>query len=79
MNAYNSEEDIIQNLKDAGCSDKEIKKLITLYKEGKKEEIYRIMEKHRQNILKNVHKNEKQINCIDYFIYQMKRGENSEK
>ena len=73
MNIYNSEQEIIQNLKDAGCDNKQIHKLIELYKQGSKDKIYKILEKHRKNILNKVHKNEKQINCIDYFIYQMER------
>ncbi len=74
MDVYNSEQDIIQNLKDAGCDDKQIQELQELYEQGQKEKMHKILEKHRKNILDKVHKNEKQIDCIDYFIYQMERG-----
>ncbi len=74
MDAYSSEENIIQNLKDAGCSAAQIQELIELYKQGKKEKILKILDKHRKNVLDKVHKNEKQIDCIDYFIYQMKEN-----
>ena len=73
MKIYNSDEDIIQNLKDAGCSNSQIQELLELYKQGKKQRIYAILDKHRKNILTKVHKEEKQIDCIDYFIYQMER------
>ena len=73
MNVYKSEKDIIQNLKDAGCSETQIQEIMKLYK------INFIMEKHRNNVLNDVHKCEKQIDCIDYFIYQMKRGDTNEK
>lgn len=73
MNENISEENLLQNLKDAGCNSNRIEKIIELYRQGKKEEICRILEKHRENILSNIHKNEKQIDCIDYFIYQMKK------
>lgn len=79
MDISKTEKDIIQNLKDAGCGNKQIEEIITLYKKGKKEKIYEILEKHRTNILNKVHRNEEQISCVDYFIYQMKRGEGSEK
>lgn len=59
MKAYIADKDIIQNLIDAGCSKKQVKELITLYKDGKKDKIYKIMEKHRNNILNDVHKSEK--------------------
>ena len=79
MNAYNSEEDIIQNLKDTGCNSKQIQELIELYSAGKIDKIYSIMESYRNKVLNNIHKNEKQIECIDYFIYQMERGEKNGK
>ena len=44
-----------------------------LYKSGKKDIVCKILENHRKCVLDNVHKNEKQIDCIDYFIYQMKK------
>lgn len=79
MNAYNFEEDIIQNLKDTGCNSKQIQELIELYRAGKIDKIYSIMESYRNKVLNNIHKNEKQIECIDYFIYQMERGEKNGK
>lgn len=79
MNAYNSEEDIIQNLKDTGCNSKQIQELIELYRAGKIDKIYSIMESYRNKVLNNIHKNEKQIECIDYFIHQMERGEKNGK
>lgn len=69
-----SEQELIQNLKDAGCDNKQIEELIELYKQGKKDEICKILEKHRKNVLNTVHKKEKQIDCIDYFIYHMEKN-----
>ena len=43
MDVYNSEQDIIQNLKDAGCNNKQAQKLMELYKQGKKDEIHKIL------------------------------------
>lgn len=73
MKPYNSEGDIIHNLKDAGCTNKQIQEIIELYKNGKKEKICRILAEHRKSILNNVHKNEKQINCLDYFVYHIEK------
>lgn len=36
MKAYSSEEEIIQNLKDAGCSKKQIKELMRIIQQWKK-------------------------------------------
>lgn len=73
MKAYNSEDDVIQNLKDAGCTNKQIQEIMELYKSGKKDIVCKALESHRKCVVDNVHKNEKQIDCIDYFIYQMKK------
>ena len=69
----NLKEAIIQNLKDAGCSHQQIQELLELYKQNKKEKIHKILDKHRKNVLNKVHESEKQIDCIDYFIYQIER------
>lgn len=73
MDVLNSEQCIIQNLKDAGCDNKQIQELLKLYKQGQKEKVHKILEEHRKNVLDKVHKNERQIDCIDYFIYQMEK------
>lgn len=78
MNIYNSDEDMIENLKDAGCDNKQIQVLLELYKNGEKEKVHKILDKHRKNVLNKVHKNEKQIDRIDYFIYQMERKKRDE-
>lgn len=75
---YNSDEDIIENLKDAGCDNKQIQELLELYKNGEKEKVHKILDKHRKYVLNKVHKREKQIDCIDYFIYQMERKKKDE-
>lgn len=69
---YDTEEDMIQNLKDAGCGNKQIQELVELYRKNKKDDIYQILTTHRKKVLDKIHKNEKQIECIDYFIYKMK-------
>lgn len=71
MDVCNLEQDMAQNLKDAGCANKQIQELLELYKQGQKEKVHKILEKHRKNVLDKVHKNERQIDCIDYFIYRM--------
>lgn len=73
MAKYNLEETMVQNLKDAGCTNNQIQEIIKLYKLGKKNQVCSILAEHRKCILNNVHKNEKQINCLDYFIHQMEK------
>lgn len=50
-----------------------------LYRQGKIEKLYILLEKHRRKILNNVHKGEKEIDCLDYLVYHMKKEEMVEK
>ncbi len=82
---YNSDEDVIQNLKDAGC-DREI---IECFMECMAQDDFngqlRLMKKQRKYLLDRVHKakhlsedllclEEKQISCLDYLVYQIDRS-----
>lgn len=65
--------EITENLKDAGCNNKLIEEIIKLYDMGKKEKIKEILSTHRKEILDNEHKAQKQIDCLDFFLYQIEK------
>ena len=71
---YNSEEDVIQNLKDAGCD----RKIIECFMECMAQDDFngqlRLMKEQRQCLLDRVHNGEKQIDCLDYLVYQIDRS-----
>jgi hypothetical protein len=71
---YNSEEDVIQNLKDAGCD----RKIIECFMECMARDDFngqlQLMKEQRECLLDRVHKNEKQIDCLDYLVYQIDRS-----
>lgn len=71
---YNSEEDVIQNLKDAGCD----RKIIECFMECMARDDFNgqlwLMKEQRKCLLDRVHKNEKQIDCLDYLVYQIDRS-----
>ena len=71
--AYGSEKEIIQNLVDAGCSPETIDCCISCLNNGKKEELLQRLENHRKGLLRKVHESEKQIDCLDYLVYQIDR------
>lgn len=71
--AYGSKEAVIQNLKDAGCSQETIACCITCMDSGKKAELLKRLENHRKGLLHKVHEGEKQIDCLDYLVYQIDR------
>ncbi len=85
--AYGSWEAVIQNLKDAGCTQDIIEGCIACMEQGKKNELLKRLEEHRKGLLHKVHKakllsenefclEEKQIDCLDYLVYQIRRCEN---
>lgn len=69
---------VIQNLKDAGCDEDTVNEFMELAKTRKKLSQLKLLERHRIILLETVHKNEKQIDCLDYLVYQMKK-ENENK
>ncbi|MCM1262592.1 MAG: hypothetical protein NC313_07705 [Butyrivibrio sp.] len=71
---YNSVEDVIQNLKDAGCDQETIERFMNCMNQGDLNGQLRLMEEHRKCILDRVHKEEKQIDCLDYLVYQIDRN-----
>lgn len=76
---YSSREAIIQNLKDAGCKQRMIKCFMTYLEQDNLEKLFILLEEHRNYLLSRVHEGEKQICCLDYLIYQIRRNQvNSE-
>ncbi len=62
---------IIQNLKDAGCEKSTIDAFMT--STGDKARL-QLLERHRKQLLDNVHKYQKRIDCLDFLIYQMEKN-----
>lgn len=71
--AYGSRAAIIQNLKDAGCSQETINCCLSCLDMGKKAELLKRLENHRKGLLEKVHEGEKQIDCLDYLVFQIDR------
>lgn len=71
--AYGSRAAIIQNLKDAGCSQETINCCLSCLDMGKKTELLKRLENHRKGLLEKVHQGEKQIDCLDYLVFQIDR------
>lgn len=71
--AYSSKTEIIQNLKDAGCRQETIDGCLICLDTGKKTEFLKRLEKHRKELLDKVHEGERQIECLDYLVFQIGR------
>lgn len=65
--------DVLQNLKDAGCDKQTIEAFIRLGEEECRSGQIRLLERHRRELLDAVHLEQKRIDCLDYLLYQMKK------
>lgn len=48
-----------------------------MQKESKKHGELIVLRKHRSSLLERLHKSQKQIDCLDYLIYQIEQEEQS--
>ena len=64
---------VIRNLKDAGCSRRDIEQFLALDQAGRTQEQLALLALHRQKLLDKVHAEEKRINCLDYLVYQIRK------
>lgn len=71
---YGSRHVVIQNLQDAGCTQKMVQRIMTQLEEDDFEELSKLLEQHRSCLLNLIHDKEKQIDCLDYLVYQIKRN-----
>lgn len=65
-------ENIRQNLIDAGCDDKFIEEFASCIRDEKQCE--KMLAAHRRELLDEVHAKERCISCLDYLVFMMKKG-----
>ena len=58
----------VQNLKDAGCEQSFIDRFLKLERNSQ----LNLLAKHRSKLLDKLHDNQKQIDCLDYLIFNIK-------
>lgn len=62
----------LNNLIDAGCEEELIKKCEMLKNNHQTNELILTLTKHKQKLLKILHENANQIDCLDFLIYEIK-------
>lgn len=70
-----SEKEIIENLKDSGCSQKLIDKFLELYNKRDKVLMIELLVKYRKELLEKLHKSQREIDNLDYLIVSLKKEE----
>uniref|UniRef100_UPI003FEE43CD hypothetical protein n=1 Tax=Megasphaera elsdenii TaxID=907 RepID=UPI003FEE43CD len=68
------DEKVRQNLVDAGCSEGFIDDYAAA---GSGSEQLCRLRQHRKELLRRIHDGQRQLDCLDYLIYQVKRGKSS--
>lgn len=63
-----------ENLIDAGFNMETVKNCMELVEKKNETELLRILEQHKGKLLKSVHKEQEYIDCLDYLVYQIRRG-----
>lgn len=63
-------------LEDAGCSKEMIQSVIDCIQNDEHERKMMLLKEHRCHLLKKIHYVQKQIDCLDYLLYQFKQNKN---
>lgn len=66
-------DDMIQNLKDAGCNSEFIERFMQIPQYQRHVKIA-MLQKHRSNVLDTYHTDVKRLECLDYLIYNLKKS-----
>ncbi len=69
----NNEKTMIQTLKDAGCDSYTRTAFIEALRTNKIADGLKLLAIHRQALLDKLHKEQKQIECLDYLVYKMEK------
>ncbi len=69
-----SKTEIIENMKNAGCCDEDIRQLEELYQSGNVSKIMKLLDNCRSKILDQLHEDQRKIDCLDYLMYTINRN-----
>ena len=68
-----TEENIIQNLKDAGCSKSQIEECMDYVGKNERNGVLKLLRQQRNVLLDGLHEKQRMIECLDYLVYQIKK------
>ena len=69
--ANDMEHMIYENLIDAGCDEQTTVKCMEFVKEGNFQQMLPLLAQHRASLMGTVRYGQKQVDCLDYLIYQI--------
>ena len=62
-----------QNLVDAGCDPQTVTCCMEGFRKSNQLEIERLLKQQRKKLLGDIHAGQKQLDCLDYLLYQLDR------
>ena len=74
-NAADTQAVIEENLKDAGFDANKTRRCMEMLSSGSYDELYRFLAEHRKELLNSVHECTKQLDCLDYLVYKLRKTE----
>ena len=63
-----------QNLQDAGCDERTVLHCMQLIGDNDWNGLSRLLTKQRRELLRKVHTGQKEIDCLDYLQYQIRKN-----
>lgn len=60
-----------QNLEDIGCREEMTEECMELAHEERWTEISQLLMQHKRKLLETLHRNQSQIDCLDYLVYKI--------
>ncbi len=70
---YQSEEELIQNLIDAGCGESTVDRVVDCLEQGQKQKGLLLLQKQRKTLLDGIHKEQSCIGYLDDVLNEMRR------
>ena len=66
--------DIIQNLRDAGCTLEDITGFMRCMETGALKKGMKLLDQQRRELLNGIHEGHRKLDCLDYLIYQLQKN-----
>ena len=73
LSGYQTEEELIQNMVDAGCKEETVTGVLTCLKQGQKKKGLLLLQGQRKMLLDGIHKNQSCIAFLDEVLCEMRK------
>ena len=67
------QERILQNMRDAGCAEKEIDRVGKMLKSGREDEVLHCLKRCRCTLIEELHRSQRRVDCLDHLIREREK------